>query len=172
MGKASSNANMQEKRVAFVVGHENWGKSYTLRALFDICGRRGNCVTIDGIEFFVRKTSNDDIVKHPRSYIEFMNRLSKPYVIAALCPKFKTFAKPDNDLKLADDILQALRRKGYRLFFWVIEHKWDRPTEVINQNEISELRRHGGVGIFTGVNHEAQIRAAAFREFVSNIALA
>jgi hypothetical protein len=61
---------MNTKRlVAFVVGHEKWGKTFTLRAL---CGHAAKRVTIGGVEFFVRRSSNDDI--RPRDadkYIKF-----------------------------------------------------------------------------------------------------
>jgi hypothetical protein len=53
--------NMLEQRVAFVVGHEDWGKSLTLRALKAICDHpRRDVIVIDRLEFFVRMMSNDD----------------------------------------------------------------------------------------------------------------
>src|SRR6266478_2533605 len=66
----------RKRLVAFVVGHEKWGKTYTLRAL---CGPTARRVTIGGIEFLVRRSSNDDITtQKPNGYIKFINSLSAP----------------------------------------------------------------------------------------------
>jgi energy-coupling factor transporter ATP-binding protein EcfA2 len=157
---------MQQKRVAFVVGHENWGKSRTLEALKQLCGHEGRRVTIGGCEFLVRTMSNDDM---PESYLNFARAASRQYLIAALCPKFKEFGNYDEPMKTADEILHTFRGKGYQLFFWVIEHKWADAGEVVAQQEISELQHYGTVEIFTGVDAEAPIRATEFRTFVANV---
>src|SRR5712692_9148538 len=128
----------RKRLVAFVVGHEKWGKTYTLRAL---CGPNGNRVTIGGVEFFVRRSSNDDIKpQKPNRYIKFIHSLSRPYVIAALCPKFKKISKCNLRQKFADDLLKTFQRKGYRLFFWVIKYRWGKSDRYIHRKEISELR--------------------------------
>lgn len=131
---------MRKKLAVFVVGHENWGKSYTLRALKGICDRqvRHRRVAIKGMQFLVRTTSNDDV---PRRYAAFINALRSPHVIAALCPKFKKLSRRDNPRKFADRLLRRLQEKGYSLFFWVIRYKWaDRAA--IQHQEISELRKY------------------------------
>jgi hypothetical protein len=157
------------RRLAFVVGHENWGKSETLRALIDISDGHGRKVTIDGSEFLVRRMSNDD---KPRSYRNFMNSISRPYAIAALCPKFKKLQNYDDPMKVIDAVLQSLRERGYGLFFWVIEHKWREPARVIGREELAELRQYGTVGMFQGRDVEAGERARRLRSFVSNVVLA
>lgn len=159
---------MQSKRAAFVVGHEHWGKTRTLRALMQICAGEGRRVTIGDQEFFVRATSNDDRPKH---YREFMTSTEWSYLVAALCPKFKKLSNFDNPRKEADEVLQGLQQRGYRLFFWVIEHKWSAPSRVVEPNEINELRRYGTVEIFAGQRVEAEQRAREFRDFVMNVAL-
>ena len=47
---------MSKRLAAFVVGHENWGKSHTLFALKHLCGshRRKRYVAIGGVQFHVR----------------------------------------------------------------------------------------------------------------------
>jgi hypothetical protein len=74
-------------KIAFVVGHKNWGKSQTLRS-----PTRGNyrqrLATIGDVEFFVRRMSNDDV---PDSFIKKMLSVDPahwPFIIAALCPDF------------------------------------------------------------------------------------
>jgi len=155
------------KLVVFVVGHEKWGKTFTLRAL---CGRTARRVTIGGVEFFVRRSSNDDIQRRkPNKYIRFVRSLSKPHVIAALCPKFKKISKSSLRQKFADDLLKTLRRRGYRLFFWVIKYRWGRSDQYILLEEISELRKYGRVRVFDGVKETSRVRAKAFRAFVLSI---
>jgi hypothetical protein len=157
---------MAEKLAVFVVGHEHWGKSFTLRALEGICDHRGRCVTIREVEFLVRKMSNDD---QPKGYITFMDSISRPHVIAALCPKFKKLRNYNNPSKVVDGVLRGLRERGYRLLFWVIEHKWGAPSEVVSREEMSELRNYGTVEVFGGVGVHGEERAREFRRFVASI---
>src|SRR6267378_4395086 len=158
---------MREKLVAFVVGHEKWGKSYTLRALHAICGEGANRVAIGRTEFFVRRSSNDDIKrKKPDSYTNFMHSVSSPYVIAALCPKFKKLRNYDHPKKVADGILRGLKRKGYRLVFWVIKYRWGKSDRYICREEISELRKYGRVRVFERIDARDRARAKSFRAFV------
>jgi len=161
---------MQQKRVSFVVGHEHWGKSRTLRALTngDSYQRK---ITIGGVEFYVRRTSNDDF---PERYVEFMNSRdpnTMPNLIASLCPKFEKLNNYDNTLKIADAVLRALRGKGYQLFFWVIEHRWGNPASVVTENEISELYRYGPVQVFSEIDAKDSVRAAELRTFVADVVL-
>ncbi len=156
----------RKRLVAFVVGHEKWGKTYTLRAL---CGPTARRVTIGGIEFLVRRSSNDDITtQKPNRYIKFIHSLSAPLVIAALCPKFKKISNSNLRQKFADDLLKRLQRKGYTLFFWVIKHRWGK-SDSIHPKEISELRKYGRVRVFDRVDARSRVRAKAFRAFVSGI---
>jgi len=75
---------MNNKKIVFVVGHENWGKSKTLKALTDN-NRYVKNYELGGHEWFIRRMSNDD---QPDGYYDFMDVLSKPYLIAAFCPNF------------------------------------------------------------------------------------
>lgn len=159
---------MQNRRAVFVVGHEHWGKTRTLRALMRIGVGEGRRVTIGDQEFLVRTTSNDD---RPKRYREFMASTEWFYLVAALCPKFKKLTNFDNPRKEVDETLQCLQQRGYRLFFWVIEHKWSDPSLVVEPDELSELRRYGTVEIFAGQRVEAEQRAGEFRDFVMNVVL-
>jgi hypothetical protein len=157
----------RRRLIAFVVGHEKWGKTFTLRAL---CGRTAKRVTIGEVEFFVRRSSNDDIQpRQPDKYIKFIHSLSAPFVIAALCPKFKKISKSNLRQKFADDLLKTLQRKGYRLFFWVIKYQWGRPHKYILPKEISKLRKYGRVRVYEGVDVKDRVRAKKFRSFVLSI---
>jgi hypothetical protein len=150
------------KICVFVVGHEDWGKSRTLRALTN-----GNTyqrrITINEEEFYIRRMSNDD---QPDSYVLFMKSLDPsryPYLIAALCPNFER-----KDAHTAS-ILRTLKQKGYELFFWVIKHQYG-TSEVVTADQLSQLRGFGRVEVFQEVV-EASARSRHFREFVSNAVL-
>lgn len=160
---------MEPKRLVFVVGHEDWGKSRTLRALIDVCHGQGKRINIDGTELFVRMMSNDD---KPKPYHEFMRSLSKPYVIAALCPKFRSLRNYDDSAKAVDSTFEILQQHGYKFYFWVIEHKWQEEEMVITREELSELRRYGTVEVFERRGVESIQRARQLRSYVSNVVLA
>lgn len=151
---------MQKPKVAFVVGHAQWGKSQTLRALTDGSYRQRRCL-IGGVEFFIRRMSNDD---DPESFVELMKTIDptvEPNIIAALCPNFQ-------DKKAATKtVLAALHKKGYQLFFWVMESQYG-TNATITAKDISHLRTFGKVEVMSGV-HEAEVRAKEFKRFVSSI---
>ncbi len=108
---------MPEPRVIFVVGHSNWGKSETLRALTSE-SHRIRRVSIAHVEFFIRRMSNDDL---PESFIKRMTSIDPrfwPYIIARLCPEF------DDPSKGTATVLQTLCDKGYKLFFWALEKQY------------------------------------------------
>ena len=154
---------MPRPKIAFVVGHSNWGKSETLRALTS-----GNpfkrSVTISDIKFFVRRRSNDD---KPRSFIDRMKSFDPidwPYIVAALCPDF------DRPHKGTLDVLQTMRSKGYGLYFWVLEEQYG-TKETIKRDEVSKLRDFGKVEIYAG-QAQALTRAKHFKSFVINTVVA
>jgi len=151
---------MHKGKIAFVVGHERWGKSQTLSALTN-GNFRLRRITIAGVKFFIRRMSNDD---QPDGYIKFMKSINparRPYLIAALCPRFNNHATETNS------ILSTLRAKGYQLFFWVIEHQY-RTSAVVKTKEIKRLRKFGKVNVFSA-RAEAAARSASFKRFVSNV---
>jgi hypothetical protein len=153
---------MKDGKIAFVVGHKQWGKSQTLSSLTNDNFRLRR-TTIAGVEFFIRRMSNDD---QPKGYIKFMKSLDpalRPYLIAALCPQF------DDPEAATNSVLTTLAER-YQLFFWVIEHQYG-TTEVVSAKEIQGLRNFGTVEVFSPTV-EAPVRAKKFKQFVSNVVLA
>lgn len=154
---------MSKPKIAFVVGHSNWGKSLTLKALTN-GDRYQRRVTIKDVEFLIRRMSNDDL---PESFINFMGSVdpaSVPAIIAALCPNFE-------DAQAAtESVLVGLRAKGYKLFFWVMEQQYG-TGKVMPAADIKRLGKYGTVKVFSK-NAEAQARARAFRTFVSDEVIA
>ena len=154
---------MEQQKIAFVVGHSNWGKSSTLRALTG-GSHRIRRTRIKDVEFFIRRMSNDDL---PKSFIDRMKSLDPrawPCVIAALCPDFENKAVP------TEAILKSLQRKGYELFFWVIRHQYG-TSETISQKELDLLKRLGTIEVFSD-RSEAEVRAKKFESFVKKVVLA
>lgn len=128
-------------RIIFVVGHAGWGKSETLIALT----KDTNSITINKIDYFVRRMSNDD---QPDGLVAFAKKLDpdkKPNVIATLCPNFI-----DSD-RYTHDILGAIKAKGYQIHFWVILNR-AKPSKNgknnIEPKEITELRSYGKVKVY------------------------
>ena len=153
---------MHNGKIAFVVGHAHWGKSKTLRALTNDNFRLRR-TTIGGVEFFIRRMSNDD---QPKGYEEFMKSLNpeqRKHLIAALCPQF------DDPAAATNSILTTLRAKGYQLFFWVIEHQYG-TSEVVTAKEIQRLRSFGKVEVFSATA-ESAARSKSFKHFVSNVVI-
>ena len=151
---------MLKPKIVFVVGHSNWGKSRTLKALTGE-SHRVRRTQIAGVEYFIRRMSNDD---QPKSFIERMAAMEPdrwPQILAALCPDF------DNPTKATATVLQGLRDRGYKLYFWVLTQQHG-TGESIRSCEISRLRKYGKVELFSK-QAEAAIRAKNFRAYVRSI---
>jgi hypothetical protein len=156
-----------KQRIVFVVGHRKWGKSRTLQALIDLCGK-GRRASFGETEFLVRIMSNDD---RPKSYFEFMEATTKEFIVAALCPVFNELTN-DNRADAIDGLLANMRAKGYRFFFWVIKHQQFSGEEEVSAKEISKLRRYGVVQLFERRNVDQKLRAKVLRRFISSVVLA
>jgi len=103
--------------------------------------------------------SNDDL---PESFIKRMSTIHPdqwPYIIAALCPDF------EDPEKETATVLQALKDKGYKLFFWVLQKQYG-VDELITAAELSRLRSYGKVELITE-EAEAHVRAKKFRAFIA-----
>ena len=154
---------MPKGRAFLVVGHKNWGKSTTLKALTG--GSRFERTWIIGkTQFFIRRMSNDDI---PKALADFVNRLDpdvRPRVIATLCPTFN-----DKRRSLLLDILGTLKRK-YELFFFALRHKCKNPKNTIPDDEIDKLERYGTVKVFSPEGAKPQVIARAFEKFIRRYA--
>jgi len=157
-----------KKSIVFVVGYEDWGKTQTLNALREICESEGRRVKIKGTEFFIRSMSNDD---RPEPYAKFIDRLSRPAAIAALCPYLKRhMTDGDDPSKSIDAIIKLLMTRGYELFFWVIQHKWG-DGESIAEEVISALGKFGRVEVMPETDLPCQARARRLRTFIMDAVL-
>lgn len=155
---------MSKGKAFLVVGHKNWGKSTTLKALTDD-SRYPRRWTIDSIDFFIRRMSNDDFPESLRDFINGLDPEVLPRVIATLCPTFND--KPSLPLLL--DVLATLKRK-YDVFFFVLQHKGKNPKETIADDEIEKLERYGTVEVFSPEGAEPPTIARAFKRFVRQYA--
>jgi hypothetical protein len=105
--------------------------------------------------------SNDD---QPKGFIKRMAAMDPaywPHILAALCPDFT------DPTKATATVLQTLRDKGYKLFFWVQAQQYG-TSETIPKAEISRLQSFGKVEIFSGAA-EADIRAKKFKAYITNV---
>lgn len=151
---------MQKGKAFAVVGHKQWGKSETLKALSSGNAHARRQV-IKSREFFIRHMSNDD---YPRSFYALINSLDParwPYVIAAMCPTFV-------DKKQRAVLIETLRsfKKRYELFFFVLRTDYHRHKRRISDDEIRNLERFGTVRVFTDANAGPEKRARALRRFI------
>ena len=104
-------------KMIFVVGHANWGKSETLRHLVGDSRHRSWAIW-NSLPLYVRHMSNDDV---PRSFYNFLNGVdpvSKPCVVAPVCPN------PPNVEPKLQKTFDSLKRRGYDLYFWVMVHQF------------------------------------------------
>ena len=96
----------------FAVGHNNWGKSRTLRALTGGLHRIRN-FPLDNRPFQIRRSSNDDELQRWTRLLDGLNPTSHTHVILTVCPT-----------PASQPVLARLRQRGYGLFFWIIRHNW------------------------------------------------
>lgn len=154
----------QRGKIAFVVGHSDWGKSTTLRALTGD-NFRVRWHSISRTDFFLRRMSNDD---YPDSYLNFMGRVTPAkysHLIAALCPVFGVDENP------TEIILDNLQKKGFDLFFWILVKEQGEGERTISKADIRILQKYGLVR-----THEERStpkhNAKLFSRFVSEHVLA
>jgi len=100
------------------------------------------------------------------SYINFMRSVSSPYVIAALCPKFKKLRNYDQPKKISGR--HSSRPQEERLQARVLGNQTSmgKPDRYMCREEISELRKYGRVRVFERIDAEDRARAKSFRAFV------
>ncbi|WP_287497027.1 hypothetical protein [Pandoraea sp. CB10b_02] len=151
---------MSKPKVVFVVGHSNWGKSQTLCALTH-GSHRVRRTKIDGIEYFIRRMSNDD---QPEGFVKRMKAMHPdrwPQILAAVCPDF------DDPEKDTAAVLQSLRDSGYKLYFWVLGCQYGTNNRIPSA-DISRLRSFGDVEIFDEIA-EADVRARKFKAYIIGV---
>lgn len=146
------------KTAFFVVGHRDWGKSETLLALTG--GNRPQSTTLKGYKLFIKRMSNDDPpISGLLKFILDAIQLSRQCLIIALCPDFDT----------EDTITTVLDKlKNYELKFWVIKHSQNPnlPSREITDQELTRLRQHGQVEVFSRKGATPEQIAKEFRQFI------
>lgn len=146
-------------KIVFVCGHSNWGKSMTLRPLTGGT-HQGRWADVGDPPFRVQKMSNDDV--RDDSDDQYFDRMDvytpdvTPRLIATLCPRLDDPRIPR--------LMRDLQRRGYRLYFWVLERQFSGPG-VITADELDRLRTFGDVEVFPR-RAESPVRAAALRRFI------
>jgi hypothetical protein len=159
--KSQGEHKLNKPKIIFVVGHKNWGKSRTLRALTN-----GNHwqrkITISRKDFFIRRMSNDDQLKGFYEFCKSISPNKMPLIIATLCPIFKS---PDLQIP---KILTSLKKKGYKLFFWVIKHNYKFPEITVTSYEITQLKQFGKVKVFSEHKNDS-IRGQLFKRYVKSL---
>jgi len=151
---------MSNRKAFIVVGHRQWGKSTTVKK-WQNGKKQWLEIKRNGktLKAFVRRMSNDDISTSYLKFIEQLDPANKPLLIITLCPEFE---KPERNTVT---ILQKLRRKNYRLFFFVLKHRYNHSEQVIPNDQISTLRQFGKVKVFEKEVTSGE-GARAFKNFV------
>ena len=144
---------------AFIlVGHSNWGKSATLKAM---TGGKPHIHyhQIADKKFFIRRMSNDDFPEEFRDFCESLDPDTKEYLLTTLCPDF------DNQFKYTANSLIILKEK-YDLSFFVLKHKYGSDRCVTDQ-EMNSLEDYGPVYVYDKKS-EAKDRAEAFKAYIQD----
>lgn len=144
---------MARGKAFLVVGHKQWGKSRTLKALTD-GNHRVRGVSIADHHLFIRRMSNDDKPSDFRDLVRTLRPSRHEFVILAFCPVF------DQD---ADDILSDLK-EHYDLHSFVLKHSYDGDRHI-SADEIAALRGFGNIEVFDR-QVEATARSEALRAFI------
>ena len=134
----------------FVVGHKNWGKSQTLKALTG--AHQVRRFTVGTRTFWIRRMSNDDRESEWLNLVRGLDPSSKPSVILTMCPTTTAY-----------NALRELSSR-YALFFWIIQQSYG-DERVVSLEQEQSLRALGTTDVLTG-RVEAGERAAAFRRFI------
>jgi hypothetical protein len=144
---------MTKPQAFLVVGHANWGKSRTIRAL---TGDRWGRVSLIEHAFFIRLMSNDDLpLTRYRSFITRLRPGRDHLVVAPYCP----------EQARRTPLLQAWAQK-YSLRFWVLEHSYVGDRRITAE-EIARLRRAGIVEVFSRQGAQAGERAHVLGRFIA-----
>ena len=153
---------MSKNKAIVVVGHSDWGKSKTLKALTG-----GNIhkvrVNIKGYDICIKRMSNDDEPEKEKllNYLQEIDPNIKPIILITLCPDF------DDSSKKTNKILKLLSNKYNNIFFWVLKRKYGSIEEVSN-DEIQMLKSFGKVSVFSD-KAEASDRALELERFIKSV---
>lgn len=149
-----------KKKCFFLVGHSNWGKSYTLVQLTGGSSRVKHTI-INGTSIFVRKMSNDDDSRKLLNFVK--NDIdNKNNIIIAFCPSFASEERAQNSI----EILETLKDKGFESYFFILHNKYN-SAEQISADEIEKLKEYGECEVLIG-NKISEVRAEEFKKFIIN----
>lgn len=143
--------------IVFLVGHENFGKSKTLKALTSGVVQY-RYWKLGDIQYQIRRMSNDDLTDQWKEYIDSFIASKGSDLIIAMCPDFRTREK-------ATKSYLTKLSKNYRLRFFVLKYAYGR-SEMVKDEEIEQLREFGEVKLYEKKNTEASTRAKEFKAFV------
>lgn len=144
---------MARGKAFLVVGHKQWGKSRTLKALTDE-NHRIRSISIGDCSLFIRRMSNDDKPNDFRALVRKLRPAQHGDAILAFCPVF------DED---AGEILADLK-EYYDIHSFVLRHSFDGERHI-SAEEIAALREFGPVQLFENRAEPAD-RAEALRAFI------
>lgn len=147
------------KKAIAVVGHENWGKSYTLKALAGSAHK--NWIEINGKWFYVKHMSNDDIYGALYDWVKkFISRYKNDDygLVFALCPDF------NNAEKKTKKILELLTDIDIEIKFFILDKNYNNDKEI-SKTEISEMKKFGNIYLTDG-SVENNYRANELLKFV------
>ena len=144
------------KKAYILVGHSNWGKSYTLKELTGNNSRQ-KYTNINGTNISVKKMSNDDSSFGLLNFIK-QKTLNKQTIIIALCPSF------EDKNKKTIEIIEELKSKSFSCYFFILSEKYT-GIGKIKDEEINELKKYGTIEILTG-KLDSLVRASKFKEFI------
>jgi len=144
-----------------VVGHENWGKSATLKKFAGTAHKKW--VEINGEWFWVKHMSNDDIMGELYFWLKgFIEKYKDTYgLVFALCPDF------ENSEKKTKMILEMLQKLNVEIRFFVLDKNYNNK-KPISASEISALKKYGVVHLIDGTA-ESSMRADLLKKYISKI---
>lgn len=120
------------KKVFFLIGFNNWGKSFTIQNIFSyksFCGKRQSYTIPDeNIRIYVQHQSNDDI-----SLVQILKNIYKAIqnkydnILIAFCPT----KEPKNQ---SIEIIHLLKKHNYKIYFIFLLYKWDGHAKLLVDN--------------------------------------
>jgi len=143
------------KKAFLLTGHRNWGKSKTLNDP-GFAGKTKH-IMIKGINVFIIKMSNDDQLDGLLEAIKKHKDI--PYLVIAFCCNFEGGF-------FTVEILEALRKYGYEVFSFVLEHQYNNPKISITSEQIAKLKNYAICEIYSVKKAESNVRAIAFKKYL------
>ena len=149
------------KGTAFlVIGHANWGKSKTLKALTEGNVHIKHKMFKEKI-FFIRRMSNDDLSEKYKIFTLALDQKYDENIIVSFCPNI------DNRIKDTIFILKNLESK-YELHSFILKHQYG-SNSIISSDEIDLVNTYSkDILIYTKVNAESEERAQALKKYIDS----